>query len=98
MHFAALNPRKRSLLRGTVLVLGSLPLAFALCGFPNDRPSLFLLFPAFLAILGTLDTARCLRLHWSFYHGAVLLLLYSDILVLFIIFFLLVYPYGGWLL
>jgi hypothetical protein len=95
---AALNPRKRSLLRGTSLVLGSLLLAFPLAGFPNDRPSLKLLFPVLVAALGTFDTARCLRLRWSFYHGAVILLLYSDIMALCMILFLLLYPYAQWIL
>ena len=44
MVFSALNPRNRSLPRGTVLVLGSLILAFPLSGFPEDRASLKLLF------------------------------------------------------
>src|SRR5580704_15815531 len=61
MVFGALNPRNRSLPRGTVLVLGSLVLAFSLAGFPDDRPSLKLMIPTFLAALGTGDTIRCLQ-------------------------------------
>jgi hypothetical protein len=98
MTYAVLDIRKRSLLRGTVLVLGSLLLAFLLAGFPNDRPSLTLIIPTVLAFLGTWDTMRCLRAHWSFYHGAVVLLLYSDIMALFMILFLLLYPYAQWIL
>jgi hypothetical protein len=98
MFFAVFNPRNRSLLRSTMLVLCSLLLAFLLSGFPNDRPSLKLLIPTLLAALGTLDTARCLRLRWSLYHGAVVLLLYSDIMALCMILFLLLYPYAQWLL
>ena len=45
MVFSALNPRNRSLPRGTALVLGSLVLAFLLAGFPEDRASLKLLIP-----------------------------------------------------
>ena len=98
MAYAVLDPRKRSLLRGTVLVLGSLYFAFVLAGFPNDRPSLALIVPAMFALLGTWDTLRCLRAHWSFYHGAVVLLLYSDIMALLMILFLLFYPYAQWIL
>jgi hypothetical protein len=98
MVLNALNPRKRSLPRGTVLVLGSLVLAFSLAGFPDDRASLKLIIPTFLAALGTGDTIRCLQHRWSFYHGAVVVLIYMDIMALCMILFLLLYPYGRWLL
>jgi hypothetical protein len=91
------NLRARSLVRGTILVLGSLVMSFLLSGFPNARPSLKLLVPAFLALYGTYETARCLRIRWSFYHGGVLLLLYMDVMALAMIFFLLLYPYEGWI-
>ncbi len=94
---ACFNLRARSLVRGTILVLGSLGIALLLSGFPNPRPCLKLLLPAFLALYGTYETARCLRLRWSFYHGGVLLLLYADIMALTMIFFLLLYPYAGWI-
>jgi hypothetical protein len=98
MVFSALNPRNRSLPRGTALVLGSLILAFPLSGFPEDRASLKLLIPTLLALLGTCDTIRCLQHRWSLYHGAVVVLIYMDIMALCMILFLLLYPYGRWLL
>ncbi len=98
MALSALNPRNRSLPRGTVLVLGSLILAFLLAGFPDDRASLKLLIPALVAGLGTWDTMRCLQHRWSFYHGAVVVLIYMDIMAMCMILFLLLYPYGRWLL
>ena len=98
MVFSPLNPRNRSLPRGTALVLGSLILAFLMAGFPDDRPSLKLVIPAIVAALGTWDTMRCLQQRWSFYHGAVVVLIYTDILALCVILFLLLYPYAGWLL
>jgi hypothetical protein len=98
MVLNVLNPRNRSLPRGIALVLGSLVLAFPLAGFPDDRPSLKLLIPTFAAALGTCDTIRCLRHRWSFYHGAVVVLIYMDIMALCMILFLLLYPYGRWLL
>ncbi|HEY0759646.1 MAG TPA: hypothetical protein VGD59_10365 [Acidisarcina sp.] len=57
-----------------------------------------LILPALLSLYGTWETARCLQLRWSFYHGGVLLLLYADVIAVAMIFFLLLYPYAGWLL
>jgi hypothetical protein len=90
-----IDPRKKSLLRGTVLVLGSLILAFFWAGYPEAHPEPRLILPTILAFAGTADTLRCLRLRWSFYHGGVMLLLYMDIMALAMILFLLLYPYDG---
>ena len=98
MALAALNLRHRSLARGIVLVIGSLVIAFRMAGFPDDRASLKLILPTVVAALGTWDTMRCLQQRWSFYHGAVIVLIYMDIMALCMILFLLLYPYGQWLL
>jgi hypothetical protein len=79
-------------------VLGSLVLALVWSGFPVSRPTPKLILPALLALYGTWETARCLQLRWSFYHGGVLLLLYADVIAVAMILFLLLYPYAGWLL
>jgi hypothetical protein len=93
-----LDLRQKSLLRGTLFVLGSLIGSFLWAGYPEDRPTPGLVVLAILAFVGTLDTMRCLRLRWSFYHGGVILLLYMDIMALAMILFLLLYPYDAWLL
>ena len=93
-----LDLRQKSLLRGTLVVLGSLLAAILWAGFPEDHATPGLILPTVLAFAGTLDTVRCLRLRWSFYHGGVMLLLYMDIMALAMILFLLLYPYDGWLL
>ncbi len=97
MRLAVFNLRARSLLRGTVLVLAALLVAVPLSGFPNTRATALLLIPTLMALWGTWDTVRCLRLRWSFYHGGVLLLLYMDIMALSMIVFLLLYPYANWI-
>jgi hypothetical protein len=97
MQLDVFNIRARSLVRGTVLVLGSLVLALVWAGFPNIHGSPLLLLPACTALCGTWETGRCLRQRWSFYHGGVMLLLYADVLVLALIVFLLLYPYARWL-
>ncbi len=81
-----------------MLVLGSLVLAFLWAGYPEAHPEPRLLLPTITALAGTVDTIRCLRLKWSFYHGGVMLLLYMDIMALAMILFLLIYPYDGWLM
>jgi hypothetical protein len=97
MPYAFFSFRTRSLLRGTLIVLGSLAAAFVLSGFPHAHRAWTIVFPALAALWGTYETLRCLRLRWSFYHGGVLLLLYMDVMALSMIFFLLLYPYAGWL-
>jgi hypothetical protein len=91
------NPRKRSLLRGSLLVILSMAAAVYLSGFPNTHPSLLIIVPAVVAIAGTADTVRCMQRRWSFYHGGVLLLIYMDLMALCMILFLLLYPYAGWI-
>ena len=98
MAYGALNPRNRSLPRGVLLVLGSLIVAFVLADFPQDHASLKLIIPSVAAAIGTWDTIRCLQRRWSLYHGAVVILIYMDIMALCMILFLLLYPYGRWLL
>jgi hypothetical protein len=89
--------RKRSLLRGTVLVVGSLFASMLLARWPDDPPSFKLLVPTIVALFGTWDTLRCLRARWSFYHGAVMILLYMDVMVISMILFLFLYPWGNWI-
>jgi cobalamin biosynthesis protein CobD/CbiB len=92
-----LNPRKRSLLRGILLVVLSLGLAVRLSGFPAVQPHPLLIIPTLIAMAGTADTVRCMQRRWSFYHGGVLLLIYMDLMALCMILFLLLYPYANWI-
>jgi hypothetical protein len=88
-----LNPRRRSLWRGNLLVLGSLLAAVRLSDFPRSRATLLLAIPAALALLGTFETVRCMQPRWNFYHGGVLLCIYMDLLAISLILFLLFSPY-----
>ena len=89
-----LNPRRRSLLRGILLVLLSLGFALLISGFPVIHTNPVLILPVLLAIAGTVDTVRCMQRRWSLYHGGVLLLIYMDLMALCMILFLLLYPYA----
>ena len=91
------NPRRRSLLRGTLLVLFSVAVSLPLAHFPHNHPTPLLVLPALVAILGMLDTVRCMQRRWSFYHGGVLLFIYMDLMAVCLILFLLLYPYMLWI-
>jgi hypothetical protein len=91
------NPRCRSLLRGTLLVLLSLGVSVLLSHFPDNHATLLLIFPTLAAVAGTIDHLRCLRTPWNLYHGGVLLMLYMDLMALSMILFFLLYPYALWL-
>lgn len=91
--FAIFHLRRKSLLRANLLVLGSFAASFRLSGFPRSRATLLLLIPAVLAILGTLDTLRCVQPRWNLYHGGIILLLFMDMLALCLILSFLLFPY-----
>jgi hypothetical protein len=91
--FAVFHLRRRSLLRGGLLVLGSLAVSFRLAGFPNNRANAFLIVPATLAFFGTFDTIRCLQPRWGFYHAGVILCLFMDLIAMCLILFFLFFPY-----
>lgn len=94
---AILDLRRKSLIRGNVLVLVSFFLAVRLSGFPHTQANAFLLLPTIAAFLGLADTIRCMQKRWSFYHGGVLLCVYMDLMAIAMILFFLLYPYGLWL-
>lgn len=91
--FAFFNLRRKSLLRANLLVLGSFAASFRISDFPRSRATLLLILPAVLAILGTLDTLRCVQPRWNLYHGGVILLLFMDMLAICLILFFLLFPY-----
>lgn len=91
IHF--LNPRRRSLSRGNVIVIGSLLVAVLLSDFPHNHPTLLLLAPTVLAMVGTGETVRCMQRRWNYYHAAVILCIYMDLMIVCMILFFLIYPY-----
>ncbi len=92
-----LNPRHKSLVRGNLLVLGSLVAAFFLSDFPHNRATLLLLAPMLVSVAGTADTIRCIRKRWSLYHGGVIFCIYMDLMVVTMILVFLLYPYALWM-
>lgn len=77
--------RRKSLVRGIILSLGSFILALCLAGFPhieNLHGSNWEFLALALAAWGMAETTRCLQRRWSLYHAGVILLLYSDLMIL----------------
>jgi hypothetical protein len=77
--------RQKSLLRATLLSLGAFAASLRLAGFPsldNLHGSHWQILALLVAAWGMAETARCLRRKWSLYHAGVLLLLYTDLMIL----------------
>ena len=87
--------RQRSLVRGILLSVGAFAASLRMAGFPDItrlRGSLWQLAALAFALWGLAETARCLRRKWSLYHAGVLMLLYTDLMILAMIVFLVFYP------
>ncbi len=87
--------RKKSLLRAIVLSVGAFFASLRLAGFPyieNLHGSRWQILALAAAAWGMAETARCLERRWSLYHAGVLLLLYSDLMILAAIVVLLAVP------
>ncbi len=68
-----------------MLSLGAFAASMLLEGFPRTNslhasPWQILVVP--VACWGMIETARCLSRKWSFYHAGVLILLYSELMIL----------------
>lgn len=87
--------RQKSLVRALILSLGAFTASLLLAGFPhidNLHGSHWQIVTLLIALWGMGETARCLHRKWSLYHAGILLLLYSDLMILTMIAFLTVYP------
>jgi hypothetical protein len=86
--------RQRSLVRGIILSLGAFIASLLMAGFPHIERlhgSAWQAIALLAAVWGMVETGRCLRGKWSLYHAGVLLLLYSDLMILTLIVFLVAY-------
>jgi hypothetical protein len=87
--------RQKSLVRGIVLSIGAFIASLRLAGFPhieNLHGSHWQIVALFVAAWGMAETVRCLHRKWSLYHAGILLLLYSDLMILAMIVYLVAYP------
>jgi len=86
--------RQRSLARGVLLAFGALAVSLRLAGLPAagaPHASAWQIVPALVVFWGMVETARCLRRRWSLLHAGVLILLYSELMILVLVLFLWVY-------
>ncbi|MBS1815548.1 MAG: permease [Acidobacteria bacterium] len=84
--------RCKSHFRGAVVTVSAVAIALKLAHFPLDRENWFNVLPALAIALSIIDTARCMRGRWSWYHGGVLFLLYAELMAFTLVAFLLLYP------
>ncbi len=87
--------KEKSLIRGVVICLCSMAASMRLAGFPriqelHGSPWQFVLIP--IVCWGMVDTFRCIGKTWSLYHAGVLILLYSELMILATVVFLCFYP------
>ncbi len=83
--------RSKSLLRGIVLSLGAFAASLRLAGFPDINAlhgSSWQILAVPVVCWGMVETARCLGRKWSLYHAGVLILLYSELMILTLVLFL----------
>jgi hypothetical protein len=90
---AILNPRRRSLIRGSTIVLIGVAIATWMSHFPHLSPNLLITLPLLGCFVGAADTIRCMQKRWSFYHAGVILCLYMDLMAITLVLFFLLYPY-----
>jgi hypothetical protein len=86
--------REKSLVRGIVLSLAAFVTSLLLAGFPhiqNLHGSSWQVLALALGAWGMAETGRCMRGKWSLYSAGVLILLYSDLVILMLIVFLVAY-------
>ncbi len=87
--------RQRSLVRGIALALIAFGASLRLGGFPDLNAlhsSPWQVFAGLLAFWAMVETARCLGRRWTLYHVGVLLMLYTDLMILAMAVVLFLYP------
>lgn len=95
MQFPLFQLRQKSLIRGVGLALSAFAASLLLAGFPhiaNLHGSRWQALTMLAAGWGLGETARCIRRQWCFYHAGVMLLLYSELMILALTTFLTFYP------
>lgn len=77
--------RDRSLARGVLLALAAFVASLRFAGFPyidNLHASRWQIVAVPIACWGMVETARCMGKRWNLYHAGVLILLYTELMIL----------------
>ncbi|MFC6647357.1 permease [Granulicella cerasi] len=93
MTFRFLDWRRKSLARANTISFGGFLVSVPLAHFPHLQPAPVLVVPLGIILLGTLDTTRNMKARWDWYHAGVLMCIYADVLMLFLVLFFLICPY-----
>jgi hypothetical protein len=89
------NLRRKSLVRGIVLCVTAFTLSLRLSGFPDVNAlhfSRWQVVPVLMAGWSMAETIRCAERTWSLYYAGVLILLYSEVMILGMAVFLFFFP------
>lgn len=87
--------RQPSIVRSIVMALGAFLASLRLGGFPsidNLHSSSWQVVPVLVAMGAMVETTRCMKPKWTLYQAGVLILLYTDVMVLGLAVFLFFYP------
>jgi hypothetical protein len=77
--------RQKSLARGILLSMGAFAASLRIAGFPDINQihgSDWQMAALLVAVWGMVETARCLQRRWNLYHAGVMILLYTDLIIL----------------
>ena len=89
------NLRRKSLVRGIALCVAAFFLTLCLSGFPDMNAlhsSHWQIVPVLMACWSMVETMRCAERTWSLYYAGVLILLYSEVMILGMAVFLFFFP------
>jgi len=87
--------RQPSIVRSIVLALGAFIASLRLGGFPDIEAlhaSRWQILAILAACCAMVETARCMKRKWTLYQAGVLILLYTDVMIMGLAVFLFFYP------
>jgi hypothetical protein len=90
-----LRLRQASIVRSIALALCAFLASLRLGGFPNIddlHSSRWQILPVLAALVAMVETVRCMHRRWTLYQAGVLILLYTDVMIMGLAVFLFFYP------
>lgn len=83
------------MVRSTLVALLAFFLSLRMGGFPDIdalHSSRWQSLPILIALAAMVETTRCMKRKWSFYQAGILLLLYTDVMIMGMAVFLFFFP------